>query len=93
MPELEKDIERKVCKWAQDRGWLAYKFTSPGRRSVPDRIFARAGRIVFIEFKRPGGRLTDLQRREIHRLQRAGFTAVVAYSVEEAQCHLKQAET
>ena len=88
MPELEKDIERKACEWAKRQGWLAYKFTSPQRRSVPDRLFLKDGRAVFIEFKRPGGRLTAGQTRELRKLQQAGFMAEVAWSVEDAKAWL-----
>jgi hypothetical protein len=82
---LEKDIERKACEWARAHGWLAFKFTSPSRRSVPDRLFVRDGRVIFIEFKAAGGRLTSGQAREIQRLLEAGAEVRVAYSVEGAK--------
>lgn len=52
---LEKDIEKKVCKYAVDTySCYVRKFTSPQQRSVPDRIFITpTGRVFFIEFKRP----------------------------------------
>lgn len=89
MPVLEKDIERAACEWARSQGWLVYKFTSPNRRSVPDRLFLRDGKVVFIEFKRPGGKLTPMQEREIRKLQQAGVAAEVAFSLEDAQAWLK----
>ena len=49
---LEKDIEAKVCLYARDKGMLTYKFTSPARAAVPDRMFIYKGRVFFIEFKR-----------------------------------------
>ena len=82
---LEKDIEKKACEWAKSQGWLTYKFTSPNRRSVPDRIFVKQGHVIFIEFKRPGGRLTSGQEREIEKLVDHGAEVHVAYSVEEVQ--------
>lgn len=82
---LERDIESKACEWARAAGWLVYKFTSPSRRSVPDRMFIQGGRVVFIEFKRPGGELTSGQTREIERLLVAGVEVHVAYSVEEVK--------
>ena len=83
-PVLEKDIEAKACRKARERGWLAYKFTSPARRAVPDRLFIKNGQAVFIEFKRPGGRLTTLQAQELARLREAGMPAHVCFSVDEA---------
>ena len=81
---LEREIESKARAKAIEAGGLCYKFTSPSRRSVPDRLFIRDGRVVFIEFKRPGGKLTSGQEREIERLRRAGAEVHVCYSVEEA---------
>lgn len=82
---LEKDIERKACEWAKANGWLVYKFVSPSHRSVPDRLFIKGGRVVFIEFKRSGGKLTKGQHREEVRLADAGAEVRVAYSVEAAK--------
>ena len=66
---LEKEIEAQVCKYAKTRGWLTYKFTSPNRRSVPDRLFVSPiGLNVFIEFKQEGKKPTPAQDREIARL-------------------------
>ena len=49
---LEKQIEAKVCDYAKTKNVLVYKFTSPARAAVPDRLFIRAdGRMWFC---RPG---------------------------------------
>jgi hypothetical protein len=39
----------------------------PGRRGCPDRFFFKAGRLVIIEFKRPGIRSARAQQRREHR--------------------------
>jgi hypothetical protein len=70
---LEKEIEDKSVRYAKKKGWLAYKFTSPSRRSVPDRLFiSPRAEIVFVEFKKKGGKPTDGQVREITRLREQG---------------------
>ena len=67
---LEKQIEAKVCDYAKERGLLVYKFTSPARMAVPDRMFIRPdGKVFFIEFKREGMRPTPAQDREHLRLR------------------------
>lgn len=67
---LEKDIERKVCEYAKAKGFLVYKFTSPNRMSVPDRLFiAPNGCVFLIEFKRTGEKPTAAQSREHTRLR------------------------
>jgi hypothetical protein len=82
---LEKDIEAKACQAAKNLGWLVYKFASPARRSVPDRMFIKRGRVVFIEFKRPGGKLTRGQEREGDRIRQAGLPVYVCDSAASAQ--------
>lgn len=67
---LEKQIEEKVCKYAADKGMLVYKFTSPNRAAVPDRLFITPdGGFFFIEFKREGQKPTPPQEREHTRLR------------------------
>jgi hypothetical protein len=67
---LEKQIEAKVCDYAKSKGVLAYKFTSPARSAVPDRLFiAPDGRVWFCEFKRAGQKPTEAQAREHTRLR------------------------
>jgi len=67
---LEKQIESAVCRYARDNGFLAYKFTSPSRAAVPDRLFISPnGQFFFIEFKRTGQKPTPAQDREHTRLR------------------------
>lgn len=74
----ESDIEDRVCRYAREQGLLAYKFTSPNRRSVPDRLFAsRGGHVFFAEFKAPGKKPTVAQKREIARLRQVGCLVYV----------------
>lgn len=61
---LEKTIEQALVKRVKSLGGIAYKFTSPANRSVPDRIcLLPEGRLVFVECKRPGGKPTSNQLR------------------------------
>lgn len=75
---LEKTIEKAVCDYAKEKGMLVYKFTSPNRRSVPDRLFVvKGGRLFFVEFKAPGNKPTPAQEREVFRLASHGVTVYV----------------
>lgn len=66
----ERDVERYLIKECEKRGWLCWKFVSPGRRGVPDRIVIRHGGVAFVEVKRKGGRISPLQIRRIEELTR-----------------------
>jgi len=75
---LEKDIEGPVCKYAISKGWLAEKYTSPGRRSVPDRVMSPPHKpIFFIEFKAPGKVATEKQARDHERRRGMGHAVYV----------------
>ncbi len=80
---LEKDIEKSVCDYAKSLGMLCYKFTSPSRRSVPDRLFiTKHGVVFFIEFKRLSGKLTPAQDVEIAKIEKQGIKVFVVNNVE-----------
>jgi hypothetical protein len=80
---LEKDIEKKVCSYAKEKGFYVAKFTSPGRRAVPDRIFiGMMGQVFFIEFKRTGEKPTPQQEREHYRLTSHGVEVYWTDSVD-----------
>lgn len=71
---LEKAIESAVGEHAKGLGYLVYKFTSPARRSVPDRIYIppNAAPAFFIEFKRLGCSPTQAQEIEISKIRAQG---------------------
>ena len=71
---LERDIESWSGRKAKEAGWWHRKFTSPGNRSVPDRVFARHGRVFWVEFKATGQKPTELQEDEHRKMRLAGLT-------------------
>lgn len=83
---LEKIIEGKVNAYAQSKGFLVYKFTSPARRAVPDRIYiSPKGTVVFVEFKREGQKPTPPQEREHHRLRMQNVSVFVIDNVDDGK--------
>ena len=83
---LEKQIESRVCDYAKTKNILVYKFTSPARAAVPDRMFVRPdGVVFFIEFKRGGQKPTDAQEREHTRLRRHNVDVFVVDNVNSGQ--------
>lgn len=85
---LEKVIEQRVCDYAKSLGCLVYKFTSPARRSVPDRIFIMPGGkgVFFIEFKRSGAKPTPAQEVEIAKIRAQGVSVFVVDNVAAGRC-------
>jgi len=80
-------IEAQAVKEAQRNGWYVRKFKSTVR-GVPDRMFAKGSRVVFIEFKQRTGELGKLQEREIVKMRAAGLEVYVCRSVEAVRAEL-----
>jgi tRNA U54 and U55 pseudouridine synthase Pus10 len=81
----EKHVEQALVNRIKAMGGIAFKFTSPGRRSVPDRLcLLPGGRVIFVECKAPGKRPTELQAREHARLRSLGFDVRVIDNKEAA---------
>jgi len=79
---LERELEDKLVKYAVSKRVVTYKFTCPAQRGVPDRIFIGPKGTVFVELKRPGARITKMQKYHIDRINNAGGTAFWTDSVE-----------
>lgn len=80
----ESTIEKKVVEYCREKGLLCYKFSSPSRRGVPDRIILGKGKILFLELKATGQKPSKLQFREMAILAEQDFQSSWADSFEVA---------
>ncbi len=80
----ESFVEKALVREVEKLGGIAYKFASPMRRGVPDRIVVMpGGRVIFVEVKAPGGEISKLQEVELARLRKLGASVAVLWSVED----------
>lgn len=87
----ESTVEAAHMKLVKADGGISFKFVSPSRRSVPDRLDLRpipmavrhvvAQYVRFTECKRPGEVPTPSQHREHERLRALGFTVDIVDSL------------
>ena len=83
---IERDIEKKVKAYAESKGWLTRKWTSPGHAFVPDQIFIRPdGLVIFVEFKQLGKKPSAGQEREHQRLRQSKVLVYVIDTVAKGQ--------
>lgn len=82
---LEANIERPACKWAEDQSWFVRKVKWPGHDGAPDRMFAKDGVIVFIEFKAPDKEAKSHQLREHKKMRKAGIEVHVCDNLDDAK--------
>jgi len=84
MVDSEKRVEALLVSGVKQMGGLAYKFVSPGNSGVPDRIILMpGGKIYFVELKREDGQLTNLQKRQINRIQKLDCQVDVLHGMVE----------
>lgn len=74
----ESTLERDFRQQVEALGGQCYKFVSPGRRGVPDRIVVWPGRVThFVEMKAPDKKPKPWQARMHDRLRGLGHQVFV----------------
>jgi hypothetical protein len=82
----ESVVERALVRAGEARGVLVLKLRILGRSGFPDRIcLAPAGRVAFVELKRPGEEPRPLQRRVHRLLRRRAFLVAVIDKPEDCE--------
>ena len=84
----ENLIEADGVKYARDRGWLVYKWASPGNRGVHDRLHFKKGIAFTIEYKTTGKKATPKQRAEAIKLKHAGIPSRCCDNVQDARAFI-----
>lgn len=88
---LEKDAEKFLKIEIEKRGGKCWKWVSPGRDGVPDRIvLLPGGRIYFVEMKTEVGKLALMQRYVIQRITQLGFDVRVLYGKTDVKAFLQE---
>ena len=79
----ESKLESKLVSHITILGGIAYKFASPNRKGVPDRLCVMPnGRVFFVELKAEGKAPTPLQLHEHEILRSLGHTVLLIDSLE-----------
>lgn len=82
----ESRIENALIRRVKKLGGLCEKFTSPSRRSVPDRlVILPGGRIYFVELKAPGKKPTELQALDHEKRKALGCDVRVIDSLDQVK--------
>ena len=81
----ESRIERAATDYAETRGWWEIKIKMASKNGVPDRLFLRDGRYVWIEFKRPGEVPRPQQVKRIADMRAHGAEVFVCDNLDDAK--------
>jgi len=91
MGKKESKVEKHLVGKIEELGGICYKFTSPGRNGVPDRVCVMPkGLVVFVETKAPNGRLSPRQRDELSLLNSLDQIAHVANTFKKVNALVEE---
>ena len=74
---LEQQIQTKIINKLTKEGWLCLKVIKLSHSGYPDLICHRNGETMYIEVKRPLGKLSEVQKIRIEQLRSYGITVLI----------------
>ena len=87
----ESQIEARLSREVKHAGGLCLKWVSPGCTGVMDRIvLLPGGRVIFVELKQPGGRLSERQKWMADALARLGMDVRCLWNNEHVDKFLEE---
>jgi Holliday junction resolvase len=75
--ELESKLQKKIINQLTKEGWYIIKLIKTTVNGIPDLICHRQGETMYIEVKRPTGKLSELQKIRINQLREQGITVKI----------------
>lgn len=87
---MESTIEKRLVSGVIALGAKSRKLSWIGRRGAPDRIVFLGDRVIFVELKQPGGRLSPHQKLELGMLMDHNQEVFVLGSIEEVDWFLDE---
>lgn len=75
--KLEQAIQTKIIKKLRQGGWLCLKIIKLSASGYPDLLCHRNSETMYVEVKRPLGKLSELQKIRIEELREKGITVKI----------------
>ena len=80
---LEQAIQKKIIKKLEQDGYFVLKLIKCNKNGYPDLIAVKENETIFIEVKRPDGKLSELQKVRISELRKKNIKVKVLCGVEQ----------
>ena len=78
----ESEIQSQIINWLESEEWLVVKIIQTNKNGWPDLQIHKLGETIFIEVKRPGGKLSELQKYRHEQLTKHGFIVITTTSLK-----------
>ena len=79
----EQQIQTKIIKRLKNEGWYVIKLIKTSVSGIPDLIAIKESETIFIEVKRPEGKLSEIQKVRIQELRSRNIKVKVLCGVEQ----------
>ena len=78
----ESKIQKQIIDNFTNRGFMVVKLMKTNTNGIPDLLILKNGIAKFVEVKKPGGKISQLQKYRIKKLREQGFDAVVMDGID-----------
>ena len=83
---LESVIQKKIITQLEKQGYFVLKIIKCNKNGYPDLIAVKENETIFIEVKRPGGVLSELQKVRIKELRSRNINVKIWQGYEQDFC-------
>ena len=78
----EQQIQTRIKKHLESQGFFVIKLIKTSVNGIPDLLVIKQNRVKFVEVKKPGGVLSELQKYRIRELRKQGIDAVAMDGID-----------
>ena len=78
----KQQLQKKIIDNFTNKEFLVIKLIKTNTNGIPDLLILKNGIAKFVEVKKPGGKISELQKYRIKKLREQGFDAVVMDGID-----------
>lgn len=78
----EQVIQTRIKKHFESQGFFVIKLIKTSVNGIPDLLVIKQNRVKFVEVKKPGGVLSELQKYRIRELRKQGIDAIAVDGID-----------
>lgn len=86
----ETEIQKQIIDHLTKQGWMVFRMNSGSRagtrlhkKGTPDLMAQKDGETIWIEVKKPSGKLSPDQLKKHKEIRANGFIVIVAFSLQD----------
>ncbi len=89
----EQKIQYAINTYLKKQGWLVTKLMMTTTAGIPDLMAIKEGKTIFIEVKKPGGRLSRIQEYRIAEIRAQDIPVLVTDNLNDLKEWLNEQST